>query len=73
MKTKPWTDPVVEEAREAGIRLLERAGGDLHTLCEMIRQSERNSAGQFVDRSTPGSIRPLAPPIAGDAEDSTAP
>jgi hypothetical protein len=39
-----WKDPIVEEVRNAGARLAEECGYDLHAFADMLRrhQSESN-------------------------------
>lgn len=34
-------DPIVKDVREAGARLAQDAGNDLHALAEMLRKAER--------------------------------
>jgi hypothetical protein len=33
-------DPIVEEGREAGRKLLQKSGGTFESFCEMIREAE---------------------------------
>lgn len=36
-------DPIVEEVREAGAKLAEESGYDLHAFAEMLRQNQKKS------------------------------
>lgn len=36
-----WTDPIVEEVREAGRKLAEECGYDLHKFFEMLRHNQK--------------------------------
>jgi len=36
-------DPIVEEVREAGAKLAEESGYDLHDFAEMLRQNQKKS------------------------------
>lgn len=53
-------DPIVAEVREAGAEMAREANNDLHTLCERLREAER----QHPERL-------LAPPPAGTPPSST--
>lgn len=37
-----WKDPIVEEVRNAGDKLVKEAGNNLHNFCEMLRKKEKN-------------------------------
>ena len=43
-----WTDPVVQEIRDAADKLAREAGYDLHVFCERIREHERNYSERLV-------------------------
>jgi hypothetical protein len=36
-----WKDPIVEEVREAGKKLSEKCGNDVHEFAKMIRLAEK--------------------------------
>ncbi|MEW6687314.1 MAG: hypothetical protein AB1393_14110 [Candidatus Edwardsbacteria bacterium] len=38
-----WEDPIVEEVREAGARLAEKCGYDLHVFAEMLRRHQKEN------------------------------
>ncbi len=52
-----WKDPVVEEVRAAGKRIVADAGNNLHTLCERLREAEKGHQKRVVAR-TPKKIVP---------------
>ena len=42
------TDPIVKEVREAGAKLAEEAGYDVHRFFERLRQAETKYGGPLV-------------------------
>jgi hypothetical protein len=57
MKTpsRPQTfdDPIVAEVRKAGAELAHEANDDLHTLCERLREAERQHPERLVTAMPP--------------------
>jgi len=45
-----WKDPIVEEVRNAGDKLVKEAGNNLHNFCEMLRKKEKKHLGRLVRR-----------------------
>jgi len=45
-----WTDAIVEEVRKARRDMVKDAGGDLHSLCEMLRKKERSTLDSVSDK-----------------------
>jgi len=45
-----WKDPIVEEVRAAGRKIVEREGNDLHKLCEALRKSAAKHRRKLVRR-----------------------
>jgi len=45
-----YNDPIVEEIRKAGDEMAREAGYDLHTLCERLREAERQHPERIVKR-----------------------
>jgi len=58
-----WRDPIVAEVRAAREALLEEAGYDLHTLCEILR-SRQSRVGRAVVRREPRRIEKAAGEVA---------
>lgn len=38
-----WKDPIVEEIREAGAKLAEECGYNLHTFADMLRRHQKEA------------------------------
>jgi len=38
-----WKDPIVEEVREAGAKLAEKCGYNLHVFADMLRQHQKEA------------------------------
>jgi hypothetical protein len=36
-----WKDPIVEEVRDAGAKLAEKCGYNIHTFADMLRQHQK--------------------------------
>ncbi len=51
-------DPIVEQVRQAGARLCEEAGNNLHAFCEQLRKLEQNHSGKLVRRTPKLLARP---------------
>ncbi len=43
-----YTDPIVTEVRQAGQRLAEQAGGDVHTFFQRLRDAQQHYHGRVV-------------------------
>jgi hypothetical protein len=43
-----WKDPVVEEVRDAGAKLAEECGYDLHVFADMLRRNQKESNWPIV-------------------------
>lgn len=48
-----YDDPVVAEVRKAGDEMAREANYDLHTLCERLREAERQHPERLVKTSPP--------------------
>ena len=46
-----WKDPVVEEVRDARLRILERFGGDLAKYCDHLRQEQAEHPERYVSKA----------------------
>ena len=55
MSTDQWKNPIVEEVRAARAEIFREAGNDLHRLCELLREAEK----QHKDRLVTGKPRYL--------------
>ena len=53
MNQEEWTDPIVEEVRNAGKQLAREAGNDFHRMCEILRERERLHPERIVNRGPP--------------------
>lgn len=51
MVTKTWTDPIVEEVREARDEIARETGYDPKRLSEHLKESQKQNAGRLVKRS----------------------
>lgn len=45
-----WTDPVVEEVREAGRRIEAEVGGDVHAYFERLRRTQEKYRDRLVNK-----------------------
>jgi len=54
-----FRDPIVEEVREAGAKLTEEAGNDLHRLCENLRRKEQERPERLVRRQPRRSLNSI--------------
>lgn len=48
MKTKPWTDPVVDEIHEVRKKMAEEAGYDLDKLAARLQESQKRHGDKLV-------------------------
>jgi len=53
----PWVDPIVAEIHATRDRIVKEFGGDLHALCEQLRQRQRE-AGRVPVNHPPRPPRP---------------
>ena len=51
MKTKLWTDPIVDEVHKVREQLAREAGYDVRKLVARLRESQKEHGGQIVTRS----------------------
>ncbi len=52
-----YSDPIVEEVREAGAKLAEKAGYDIHAFFRLLREAERDYKKPLIN----------TPPVASEA------
>ncbi len=45
-----WKDPIVEEVRNAGAKLVKESGNNLHQFCEILRKKEKGHPKRLVRR-----------------------
>ena len=50
MKTKPWTDPIVEEIRSIRRELVREANGDLDKFAARLMKSQKRHGKLLVSR-----------------------
>ena len=43
-------DPIIAEVRKAGKEIAQEANYDIHRLCELLRERERTSGAEVIDR-----------------------
>lgn len=55
-----WKDPIIEEVRAARAEVFREAGNDLHKLCELLREAEKQHKDRLVT-GTPKGIRKKRP------------
>lgn len=53
-----WKDPIVEEIRNAGNRIVKEAGNDLHKFCEVLRHKEKEHSDKLVRRQPQPLLKP---------------
>jgi 1-aminocyclopropane-1-carboxylate deaminase/D-cysteine desulfhydrase-like pyridoxal-dependent ACC family enzyme len=50
MKTKIWTDPIVDEVHKVREQIAQEAGNDLRKLVARLQESQRQHADRLVTR-----------------------
>lgn len=50
MKTKEWTDPIVDEVHKIRKQMAEEAGNDLAKLVSRLQQAQKLHEGRIVSR-----------------------
>ena len=48
-----WTDPIVQEVRNAGAELAKQANYDLHTFFLNLRNNEKKRKAMVISRTNP--------------------
>ena len=56
-QTPIYDDPIVMEMREAGGEMAREANYDLHTLCERLREAERQHPERLIKTPPPERLR----------------
>lgn len=50
-----YSDPIVEEVREAGAQLAEKAGYDIHVFFDLLREAEKGYRKPLVQKPVSAS------------------
>ncbi len=55
MKTRKWTDPIIDEIRAIRDEMARESGYDLHVLAERLRASESQGGYKLVTKPPKGN------------------